>query len=82
MKLPRDCPAVRSRPPLRRYGYETTRQTGSHVRLLSRRLGVEHHITIPRYPVLKVGTLSAILADLAAYFEMDRESLAPELFES
>ena len=80
MKLPRDLPGEQLVFLLRRYGYETTRQTGSHLRLTSTAKGREHHITIPRHKELKVGTLNAILSDVAAYLEMDREELAQEMF--
>ena len=62
------------------YGYEINRQTGSHLRLTSTAKGREHHITIPSHPVLKVGTLSDILADVASYLEVDRAKLVEELF--
>jgi predicted RNA binding protein YcfA (HicA-like mRNA interferase family) len=65
---------------LRQIGYEPSRQTGSHVRLTSKVRGFEHHLTIPRHRTLKVGTLAAILTDVAAYLEIDRESLAERLF--
>ena len=54
--LPGDALASR----LRRYGYEPTRQTGSHLRLTSTLQGQEHHVTVPRHDHLRVGTLSAI----------------------
>ena len=79
MKLPRDLPGEQLASLLHRYGYETTRQTGSHLRLTSTAKGSEHHITIPRHKELKVGTLNAILSDVAAYLEMDREELAEDL---
>lgn len=80
MKLPRDLSGAELAFLLRRYGYEVTRQTGSHLRLTSTARGREHHVTIPRHGALRVGTLSAILADVAAYLEMDRQALAEELF--
>ena len=80
MKLPRDLPGEQLASLLRHYGYETTRQTGSHLRLKSTAKGSEHHITIPRHKELKVGTLNAILSDVAGYLEMDREELAEEMF--
>ena len=79
MKLPRDLPGEQLASLLRRYGYETTRQTGSHLRLTSTTRGSEHHITIPRHRELRVGTLNAILSDVAGYLEMDREELAEDL---
>jgi predicted RNA binding protein YcfA (HicA-like mRNA interferase family) len=79
LKLPRDLPGEQLASLLRRYGYETIRQTGSHLRLTSTAKGSEHHITIPRHKELRVGTLNAILSDVAAYLEMNREELAEDL---
>ena len=81
MRLPRDLSGEALASLLRRYGYGITRQTGSHLRLTSAYSGEAHHVTIPRHPSLKVGTLSAILADVAAYLGIDREHLAKELFD-
>jgi len=80
LKLPRDLSGIELASALRRYGYEITRQTGSHLRLTSTAKGTEHHITIPRHKHLKVGTLSSILGDVASYLEMTRENLAGDLF--
>ena len=80
MKLPRDLSGEQLARLLRQYGYEITRQTGSHLRLTSRIRGTEHHVTIPAHNPLKVGTLSAILADIAAYMEVDRATLSENLF--
>src|SRR4029434_8159491 len=63
LRLPRDLGGIELAALLRRYGYEVTRQTGSHMRLTSRLKSTEHHVTIPRHEPLRVGTLSAILAD-------------------
>jgi predicted RNA binding protein YcfA (HicA-like mRNA interferase family) len=65
---------------LKRYGYQTTRQTGSHVRLTSTYRGDEHHITIPRHKNLRVGTLNSILKDIADYLAISKEELTRELF--
>jgi predicted RNA binding protein YcfA (HicA-like mRNA interferase family) len=80
LRLPRDVSGEALASLLRRYGYEASRQTGSHIRLTSSFTGTEHHITIPRHGSLKVGTLSAILRDVAEYLEVDREQLVGELF--
>jgi hypothetical protein len=40
----------------------------------------EHHVTIPRHEPLRVGTLSAILADVASYLETSRSELVADLF--
>lgn len=81
MKLPRDISGAELARLLHRYGYRVVRQTGSHIRLTSAVTGVEHHITIPAHSPLKVGTLSAILRDLAEYLNREREILAEELFQ-
>lgn len=80
MRLPRDLSGDGLASRLRRYGYEESRQTGSHLRLTSTIQGTEHHVTVPRHDSLRVGTLSAILADVAAYLEIDREELSEQLF--
>ena len=81
MKLPRDITGTQLARALGRYGYAVTRQTGSHLRLTSTYKGTEHHITIPGHDSLKIGTLSAILRDVAAYLEMDRAALLETLFK-
>ena len=50
------------------------------MRLTSRLKNTEHHVTIPRHQPLRVGTLSAILADVASYLETSRSQLTEELF--
>ena len=80
MKLPRDVGGevlVRS---LRRFGYEISRQTGSHIRVTSTLKGREHHVTIPNHKHLRLGTLAQILGDVASYLDLSREELAQELF--
>ena len=63
----------------RNFNYEITRQKGSHVRLTTQEPS-EHHITIPHHKPLKVGTLSAILADVAEHLGLSREELTEILF--
>ena len=82
MRLPRDLSGDTRASLLRRYGYEPSRQTGSHLRLTSSLMGSEHHITIPRHSPLRVGTLSAVLRDVGSYLEIDREQLTGELFDT
>jgi hypothetical protein len=40
----------------------------------------EHHLTIPLHDPLRIGTLAAILADVAAHHGMTRETLITRLF--
>ena len=80
MKLPRDLSGLELARLLKRFGYEIVRQTGSHLRLLSTLRGTAHHITIPAHHDLKLGTLAAILSEVAEYLEMDRTELQQRLF--
>ena len=61
------------------YGYIPTRQTGSHIRLTTQING-EHHITIPDHHPIKIGTLSAILSDIAGHQQKTKEQVITELF--
>jgi predicted RNA binding protein YcfA (HicA-like mRNA interferase family) len=79
MRLPRDLSGEELAARLGRYGYEVTRQSGSHMRLTSTE-GGQHHITIPRHGSLRVGTLSAILGDVAEHLAIPRQTLMEELF--
>jgi predicted RNA binding protein YcfA (HicA-like mRNA interferase family) len=80
MKLPRDMGGEELAALLGRYGYKITRQTGSHMRLTSTSKGFEHHLTIPQHKPLRVGTLSSIVDEIAAYLEIERQELVKELF--
>jgi len=80
VKLPRDLSGDDLARALRRYGYQITRQSGSHMRLSSSFKGTQHHVTIPAHSPLKIGTLSQILTDIAGYLELSRDQLANELF--
>ena len=79
MKLPRDLSGDQLAKALSKLGYEATRQSGSHIRLTTRR-GGEHHITIPLHAYLKVGTLGSILNDVAAHLKTSRREIEQELF--
>ena len=54
--------------------------TQSHLRMTCTAKGREHHITIPLHRVLRIGTLSDILSDIASYLEIGKEELANKLF--
>ena len=81
MKLPRDLGGEELARLLGRYGYRIVRRTGSHMRLVSSSKGLEHRITIPKHKPLRVGTLSNILKEVAAYLEMERQDLIRDLFQ-
>ncbi len=70
MKLPRDLAASDLEKALRRaFGYQFTRQSGSHRRLTTQ-TGGEHHLTIPAHDPLKPGTLRAILGEVATHHHL------------
>ena len=79
MKLPRDVSGRRLAKALEQFGYEVTRQTGSHIRLTTSRNGI-HHITIPDHDALRVGTLASIVADVAMHLQIRRDELSDALF--
>lgn len=79
MRLPRDVLGADLAKVLKAFGYQVTRQTGSHLRLTTLEQG-EHHVTISLHHPLRVGTLAAILASVAEHFEMSCEELATRLF--
>jgi predicted RNA binding protein YcfA (HicA-like mRNA interferase family) len=81
LRLPRDLSGHELIRLLRRYGYESTRQVGSHIRLQSRLRGYVHHVTIPDHKALRLGTLSSILSDVADYLNIERSKLEQELFD-
>jgi predicted RNA binding protein YcfA (HicA-like mRNA interferase family) len=80
MKLPRNISGADLAQAMKKLGYSVTRQTGSHMRLTTQQQG-EHHVTIPCHDPLRVGTLAAILAEVAEHFGLPREELADRLWQ-
>jgi predicted RNA binding protein YcfA (HicA-like mRNA interferase family) len=81
MKIPRDISGENLVKLLKRYSYQISRQTGSHIRLTTYIKGAEHHITIPNHKYLKIGTVNSILVDIADYLKIGKQALMEELFE-
>ena len=79
MRLPRDISGSDLAKRLNQYGYRITRQTGSHLRITTQ-LNGEHHITIPQHKDLRVGTLNAILTDIAEHLGISKDELIRDLF--
>lgn len=79
MRLPRDLTGKQLIKAFEQMGYHATRQTGSHIRL-SCEIGGQHHVTVPLHDPLRVGTLAAILADVAAHHKLTRNNLVLKLF--
>lgn len=79
MKIPRNLKGKDLIRSLKKLGYLPTRQSGSHIRL-STMVNGEHHITIPNHSPLKIGTLSAILNDIATHHGLNKEELINLIF--
>lgn len=79
MRLPRDLSGIDLARALRKVGYKIVRQSGSHIRM-SRVAGEQHHVTIPAHDPLKIGTLAAILSDVASHLNLGRDDLMQRSF--
>jgi predicted RNA binding protein YcfA (HicA-like mRNA interferase family) len=79
MKIPRDLSGQELVKRLKKLGYVPIRQIGSHIRLTTELKG-EHHITIPNHAPLKIGTLSAILSDIAEHFGQTKDEIVKNIF--
>ena len=79
MRTPRDLDGNQLIKRLRKLGYDQTRQSGSHVRLTREPAPdsdeSEHHVTVPLHSPLRVGTLNAILGDIAEHLGMSKNDL-------
>lgn len=78
-RLPRDLSGDELAKSLGAFGYQRTRQKGSHMRLTTV-LNGEHHVTIPRHDPLRIGTLGGILDSIATHFGLTREAVLERLF--
>src|SRR5208283_1532804 len=67
-------------PRARETGLPCHPQTGAHLRLTTNDPS-EHHITIPNHDPLRVGTLAAILRDVAGFHGRSRNELIARLFK-
>jgi predicted RNA binding protein YcfA (HicA-like mRNA interferase family) len=79
MSIPKDLTGEELIKILAQYGYEITRQKGSHVRLTTTREG-KHHITIPNHNPLKVGTINSIINDIADHSGLTKKEVIKDLF--
>lgn len=59
---------------LKKFDYQVTRQTGSHIRLKTLKNG-EHNVTIPNHDPIKIGTLNNILNDIALHFDIAKDQI-------
>lgn len=77
MRLPRDISATELIKLLQKFGYQLTRQKGSHIRLTTLQQG-EHHIT--NHNPIRLGTLSSIITNVAGHFKKSKEEMVKDLF--
>ena len=80
-KIPRDISGRELAKLLNRYQYEVSRESGSHLRLVSMYQNKAHKITIPDHNAIKIGTLNNILNDVAEYLKISKQELTNELFK-
>jgi predicted RNA binding protein YcfA (HicA-like mRNA interferase family) len=78
-KLPRNLSGRELGQKLAQYGYELTRQTGSHMRFRTLTNG-EHSITIVDERPLDTKTLGRIVKDVAAHHQLKPADLRAQLF--
>lgn len=78
MRLPRNVSGKQLALALSRLGYAKARQEGSHITCTTF-VGGEHHVYIPDHSPVKVGTLQAILKDVAQHFAIDVAELLKRL---
>ena len=78
MKLPRDVSGPELVKALRKLGYQTTRQRGSHIRVTTEIMG-QHHEVIPNHHPIRPGTLNSILKSIASHHRMTTEELIEAL---
>lgn len=79
MRIPRDWSGDDLIKRLGSVGYHPTRQSGSHVRLTYQGEFGEHHVTVPRHKLLRIGTLNRILQDVANHLHLDKDELLHRL---
>ena len=80
MRIPRDISGLELIKILKPFGYQISRQTGSHIRITTEMNGL-HHITIPNHNPLRIGTISSILLEVAQHFNLSKDELGNQLFE-
>lgn len=80
MNIPKGISGAQLIKSLSIFGYEHSRQSGSHVRFTTTNNGT-HHITIPLHQELKIGTLNSIISDVAQHFSLSKKEVIQKLFK-
>ncbi len=75
MKIPRNLSGKELIKILGKFGYQTSRQKGSHVRLTLNSGNESFHVTIPLHNPIKIGTLLGILNDVSIHLNIPKEEI-------
>ncbi len=78
-KTPRDVSGKNLVKILSKYGYEVVRQNGSHIRMSLILEDTVKNITIPNDDAIRLGTLMAIINDVASHLEINKEDIISKL---
>lgn len=79
MKTPRSLSATELIKLLKIYDYQIVSQRGSHIKITTHKNG-EHHLAIPNHDPIKIGTLNAILRQVAEHLGKDKDEVVKDLF--
>jgi predicted RNA binding protein YcfA (HicA-like mRNA interferase family) len=75
MKLPRDLSgAALVKHLCKHWGYQQVHQVGSHI-ILQTQQPTAHRVAVPAHTALRIGTLNAILAAIAAHKNVSKEDI-------
>ena len=81
MKLPRDLSGTEVvRRLARHYGYRVTRSRGSHMTVALTAGGDQNQVTVSRHRDVRIGTMDAITADVAAFLSLPKQAVRDTLF--
>ena len=81
MKLPRGLSGSEVAGLLaRHYGYRATRTKGSHMTVTLKIGADSHNVTIPQHRTLRVGTLDAIVGEVARFLGLSKRTVRETLF--
>jgi predicted RNA binding protein YcfA (HicA-like mRNA interferase family) len=79
MKLPRDVSGERlARVLIANWGYLEVNRVGSHI-ILQTEYPAHHRLSVPAHSELRVGTLNAILRDVARVKNVSRDEIIDSL---
>ncbi len=82
MRLPRDLSGKEVARLLgRHYGYRIRRTRGSHLTVAAQTPGgTQHSVTVPSHRRVSIGTLDAIVGDVAEAFSLEKAEVRETLF--